>query len=490
MFGSTLARFVIVSVWVGLLLMLWQQPAVETSLIGPEILPQSASLDARSGWMGLYMQDRKVGYSNFEISPRGEGYLVTDRSVLRLRVMDTNQTIHAHTIAETDADYGLQSFRVRLQSGVGNFAVEGVVEGGELLVTMNLGTQTDERRFPLDGPIFVPSALRASLFTGGMKVGARREAPIFDPAAMATELLVIRAVGREELPTRDGPIQAWRVVESFRGVETTVWLDAAGVTLREQGPMGLLAVRESAERATGEGWGDGSLVDLMDAVAVPVANPIADPRDASELRLRLAGLGQLVPPAGGRQVFDGPNLVVTREDLSRDETFELPYQGEEWAADMAPTVFVQSDHPRLRETVERVLDGESDARNAAVRIRHWVFRTLEKKPVASIPNALQVLEMGAGDCNEHAVLYAGLARAAGLPSRVVAGVVYAEGVFLYHAWNEVWLGQRWVSVDPAFDQMPVDATHLKLLQGEPDQHVALVPIIGKLSIDVVDQAGG
>ena len=489
MFNSTLARFVIVSVWFGLLVILWQGPVATNPSSVSEVLPDLAGEGDRDGWMGLYMQDRKVGYSNFAITPRGDGWLVTDRSVLRLRVMDTDQTVHAHTVAETDGQYALQSFRVRLDSGVGEFAVEGVVADAVLTVIMTIGTQTDERRISLDGPLFVPGALRASLIDGGLRQGVQLDAAVFDAAAMATERLVIRVVSREELPSRGGPVQAWRLAESFRGIETTVWVDDRGVTLREQGPMGLVAVRETAERATGHGWGDGTLVDLMDAVAVPVAAPIENPRESARLHLRLDGLGPLTPPSDDRQVLRGATLVVEREELSPGDTFVLPYEAERWSADLAATAFVQSTHPRLTETSARILDGQTDARKAANLLRQWVFRTLEKQPVASIPNALQVLEMGVGDCNEHAVLFAALARAAGLPARVVAGVVYSQGVFLYHAWNEVWLGQRWVSVDPAFDQMPADATHVKLLLGEPDQHVALVPVIGKLSIEVLESAG-
>jgi len=118
-----------------------------------------------------------------------------------------------------------------------------------------------------------------------------------------------------------------------------------------------------------------------------------------------------------------------------------------------------------------------------------VYRELEKRPVASIPNAVQVLEARAGDCNEHAVLFAALARAAGLPTRVEAGVVYANRAFLYHAWDAVWLGAGWVTVDPTFDQMPADATHVELIQGGPETHGALLTVIGKLSIDVLPDDG-
>ena len=84
-----------------------------------------------------------------------------------------------------------------------------------------------------------------------------------------------------------------------------------------------------------------------------------------------------------------------------------------------------------------------------------------------------------GDCNEHAVLLAALARAAGIPARVVAGAVYADDGFYYHAWNELWLG-AWVSADAVFDQMPADATHVKLVEGGPERHLALAELVGQL----------
>jgi transglutaminase-like putative cysteine protease len=244
-------------------------------------------------------------------------------------------------------------------------------------------------------------------------------------------------------------------------------------------------VRESAETATTRGWKEGAAFDLMAAVAVPVKEPIEAPRELERIRLKVAGLNTVLPVSDRRQSFQDGMLRVVREDASLLGTYPLPYDGAEWQADLRETPFLQVDHPRVQSTTAKILGGETDARRAAERLRRWVFDQLEKVPTTSIPNALQVLEMGAGDCNEHAVLWAALARAAGLPARVVAGIVYVDGVFLYHAWNEVWLGSAWVSVDAAFDQMPVDATHVKFIEGGPEAHAALVPLLGSLSIDVV-----
>jgi len=69
-------------------------------------------------------------------------------------------------------------------------------------------------------------------------------------------------------------------------------------------------------------------------------------------------------------------------------------------------------------------------------------------------------------------------------------VVYADGAFLYHAWDEVWIGTGWLSVDPAFDQTPVDATHVKLIEGGPETHAALMTVIGRLSIELLPDSNG
>jgi transglutaminase-like putative cysteine protease len=113
-----------------------------------------------------------------------------------------------------------------------------------------------------------------------------------------------------------------------------------------------------------------------------------------------------------------------------------------------------------------------------------MYTTLAKEPSLGVPTALGVLERQKGDCNEHAVLFTALARAAGLPARIAAGVVYLNGAFYYHAWSEVWLGQ-WVSMDPVLHQFPADATHVKLVQGGPEAHLTLLQVIGRLGIEVV-----
>ena len=236
----------------------------------------------------------------------------------------------------------------------------------------------------------------------------------------------------------------------------------------------------------------GQGLDLVSVAAIPVARPIASPRGLSRLAVRVSGAPSPTslsfPP---RQVLQGETLVIDREDPARIRSFGLPAEEARFAADLAPTPFLQSDDPEVRGLARQILGAENDAEKAAQKILDWVFRNLVKTPTVSVPNARDVLRDRRGDCNEHAVLYAALARAAGLPARVVAGTVYmpgengSPGGFYYHAWNEVWLGD-WVAVDPTFGQFPADATHVKLIEGGPEKHVALIGMIGKLGFEVED----
>ena len=151
---------------------------------------------------------------------------------------------------------------------------------------------------------------------------------------------------------------------------------------------------------------------------------------------------------------------------------------------MGPERFEEFKLHFFRQAAD-IIGDERDALGAAGLIKQWVYRTIEKKPTLSIPSALDVLKLKVGDCNEHTVLYVALCRAAGIPSRFCAGLVYSQGSFYYHAWAEVFAG-RWVSVDPTLDQLPADATHIRLVEGELDRQLEIVRLIGVLKVEVIE----
>ncbi|MEW6280982.1 MAG: transglutaminase-like domain-containing protein, partial [Candidatus Eremiobacterota bacterium] len=115
----------------------------------------------------------------------------------------------------------------------------------------------------------------------------------------------------------------------------------------------------------------------------------------------------------------------------------------------------------------------------------WVHRKLDKSYGKNASTARDVLKNRAGDCTEHALLFVALARSAGIPSREVGGLVYAgdPGLFAWHAWAEIHDGHQWVSVDPMWDQVYVDPTHIKMQKDSDDY--SWVNVCGGLKLKVV-----
>jgi transglutaminase-like putative cysteine protease len=159
---------------------------------------------------------------------------------------------------------------------------------------------------------------------------------------------------------------------------------------------------------------------------------------------------------------------------------------------LAPEPLVESDSPEIRAEAATALgDLRDDAQRAERLVRH-VHALLEKRPTVSLPSALEVLRTKVGDCNEHTSLYVALARASGLPARIATGLVHLHGAFYYHAWPEVYLATKgrglWLPVDPTLNQYPADATHIRLARGGLDRQAAILGLVGKARMTMLEVA--
>lgn len=472
----------IVCFWLAMLALLVHRtwPPAPANTVRVEALEPTSADE----WMGVYHQEHKIGYTHHNLSPEPDGFTFSEESLLRLTVVDTPQTVRTRMHGHTGTDLSLRDVEFELSSGVGSLHARGVVHGTELELTLRTGRDSSEQRLPLKEPVYLQSMVRASARSRHLQSGQQFDALVFDPTTLRNDRIHVTIEGEETVPQSASAARAWRIREEFRSLKTTAWIDGDGSVLREEGPMGLVLRRQTSDEALNQGWSGDTALDLVASAAVPVVRPIEDPRHRRSLRLRLSGVAVGNVPTDDEQVREGSVLTITRPAAGM-ASYVLPYRDAQHADDLAPTAFLQSDHPRVQALAHEIVGEENDALRATLRLNEWVYRHLRKVPTISIPNALQVIDMGEGDCNEHAVLFAALGRAAGIPTRVIAGAVYLDGAFFYHAWCEVWLG-RWVSIDPTFDQFPADATHIKFVVGGPDEQLAMMDIIGRLGVEVLD----
>lgn len=452
----------------------------------PLLLSSAVVQQPQDEWMGIYQQNQKVGYLQRRLTPTDSGYRWKERWLMKLRMLNTLQTIATEIDAHTDQQYALSDFSFRLSGSGVVFRAEGKVTDATLNGQLTSGGGTSPFSFPLREPIYLSTTTQMTLRGIALRPGEERRFSIFNPLSMQADTVSVTTVGPETLMLKGQPHAVTKVAERVGGTTVHAWLDHDGKVVKEEAALGFILLRESRADALGSGWQAAPTADLVTAAAIPVQQALPNPRGLTALRLAVSGVHDATlfafPP---RQHYHNGTLTVTSEEMSALTTYPLPQTNPQFAGELTPTPFLQTTHPRVVAQARQILGAERDALAATRRLLDWMDTAVEKTPTVGIPTALEVLESKKGDCNEHAVLFTTLARAVGIPARVAAGVVYLDGAFYYHAWSEVWLGQ-WVAVDPVFHQFPADATHLKFVEGGPEQHMALLKVIGQIGMEVVE----
>ncbi|MGH7443317.1 MAG: transglutaminase-like domain-containing protein [Longimicrobiales bacterium] len=458
------------------------------------------------------MDGSAIGYASARFDTVPDGYVFEDQTILDVPTMGNVQRATTRTHVELDQRLGLRAFEFALQSAIGEFRVNGTL-GVDSALDLRIGAGGEEQHSRLDVArdvlldAVVPLRLAAS---GGLEVGHAFSVMVFDPSAMAQRRLAMTVAAADTFIVADSvrydgatgtfettvydTVPVWRLDQAFGGATVQTWVDEDGQMVRAESPLGFTiertvfelaraefdAARGRAERAVGYG----SVIEST-AIAsnVDVDDVALMPRLAVRLRnVDLTGFDL----AGGRQALHGDTLIITRETDVLRAGYALPYSGSGApVAQLESTPLIQADDPRIVALARDITGGTQDPADAARLLNDWVHRTLRKEITLSVPSALQVLEGGRGDCNEHTVLYVALARAIGLPARTAAGLVHIRGRFYYHAWPEVWLGNDWAAVDPTLGQYPADASHIRFILGGLARQVELVRLIGRLQLEVV-----
>jgi len=435
-------------------------------------------------WWGVFYRGEKIGYASQTITPKGKGYTLRDHSVLNLNLLGTLQPATTQLEMEANEDWMLERFDFALHSKEIRFGARGSVRDNKLALEVDSGGHKSAHEITLAQAPYLLAALKFYVVTQQLETGKKFFFSTFDPSTLSQQVTTVIIEGREQIRVGDRTEPAIKLRQSYRGISVLSWVDGQGRTLKEESPAGLSILRQSLQEAKNLPV-RGMTLDMVAQTAIPVATPIENASARQTLRLRLSGvhLGNF-QLSGGRQRLDSDRLEIRREELRQISTQRIPINEARLQSDLQPTPFLQSDHPRIRALSAQILQGETNALRAALKIKDWVYKEIAKEPTVSIPNALEVLRTKKGDCNEHTVLFNALARAAGIPAKTVVGVVYLRGAFYYHAWSEVWLGD-WVSLDSVLNQFPADVTHVKFLEGGIDRQIDILQLIGNLKIEVL-----
>ena len=481
--------------------------AVMAILINRSYLQASTSLAtdlARYGsaaiWRGVYYRGEKIGFTVSQTVPNDEGFDLEEDGRLQMSLLGATTAATIRTTAHVDKAFTLHAFEFSLDPGTGPIEIHGRVDGRRLSLDVKTPSGTRSEVRELDEPPALSLNISRRLANGGLKTGAKYQWTVFDPATLRNSKVKVE-VGRRELVRGAGaaPLPAFRVEMEFAGLRTSSWVTDTGEVVREESPLGLITVRESADSARAMAVSRRMQVDLLQtaAVAPRMKTPIPEPRDVRLMRIRLGGADfSATELEGGAQHLVGNVLEL------RDPQALKPERADPDASRyLAAEAFLESDAPEIIAEAQKAVIGVTGTRARAEKLTRYVNALLDKKPTVSLPSAREVLRTKVGDCNEHTALYVAMARALGIPARIAVGLVYIHGAFYYHAWPEVYISEGsgfrvqgsaaterglWLPVDPTLNEFPANATHLRLARGGLDKQTVILPMMGRLTMDVLD----
>jgi hypothetical protein len=280
-------------------------------------------------------------------------------------------------------------------------------------------------------------------------------------------------------------------------------IDEAGVPLSTEMNMGITTVLvRVADKA--EAKADAEVPELMVSTFVRPDRAIANPRDVTGATYVLSVPDGPMPtlPSTGSQSVEARDKSV-QLTIGINPTAAAPASDVTDSTLLAcPTTLNCKDPEVTKLATAATAKAGTDRSERAEAIRRFVYKHISGKDLAvGFASASEVARTRQGDCTEHGVLTAALLRADGIPSRVVAGLVYADhfaeerDIFAYHMWTQALLDVNgkptWVDLDATLPDKRFDATHIALAVsnlGENDTQeslfATLATVLGRLRISV------
>ncbi|MHC4180203.1 MAG: transglutaminase-like domain-containing protein, partial [Planctomycetota bacterium] len=412
------------------------------------------------------MGGARVGYARTTISHarRSGRKVVRVEGLTHLAVKRFGQMAEQEirfTCIET-LDGKLIEFEAEVQQGKVPMRSTGKVVGNRLqLETTTLGKKTSTS-IPWSSEYGGFYATEESLLRRPMQPGERRTIRSLVPVLNQVATIELVAKDYELVKLLGGSFELLRIDTTTRfsgGVELSVavWCDRQGESLKTRtDAIQLETVR--ATKALALETKDLAEIDLGWDATVTVDRRLESPHSTKQIRYRVQLDGAdpakvFVSGPSQRVKSTGPHTAeLTVYALRPGQTGGNPEAPDDPPSDehQEPNNMIQSDYPKIVAMARKAAGDRQDPWQVAQTLERYVGQHISEVAFSeAFATAAEVAENPVGDCTEHAVLLAALARARGIPARAAMGLVYIQGKgsFGYHMWTEVYVEGRWIPID-------------------------------------------
>ena len=465
------------------------------------LLPATAQQVPSETWMGTYLGQSKIGYARFSIDKSNfqnkPGFRIESTSVTRLIMLGDEIDQNVDTTIYLNTKFAPVYETFKMSSGGYTTVIYAKFSAKEIVAEVQSGGSKSTKKIPIPpGSILVGDDTFFSS-TMKLKVGDHLKLKSFNPLTLSLDDIQTDVLRREELKLGDETHDAYVVRSSTPLGEITCWQDESGNLLKVTAILGITMIRESKEMALSLDTTSGSYTppsDLAVITSAATTTEIPKPRQVTYMKVRLSGLADktlVISDKRQKAVLSEGEKPVAEYEIKADEfdqaeAVPFPIKDVEMQKYLIESPYVQPVDPEISAASKEIVGNEKNAYTAVSRIRAWVHANMQSKGnIGIVRSSVDVLHAKTGVCRDYAVLYAALARSAGIPTKLVAGLVFWKGGFYYHAWAESFVGE-WIPIDPTLPTDFVDATHIKLTEGEATAMFDMAKAMGNLKAEIVE----
>lgn len=473
----------VVCIWIGLLsLVLYRQYA------GAPLEKQQAlkgSIDKTIHWYDIYAGAKKIGFANTTIEKVGEEIILRHEREMKVTKNGKDTVLFDKLRCLNDLSFSIKSFEYtshfKDEKGI---KLTGEVDAAEVIFFLESAEKRKTHKTPTKGrEFYLPITFISALVQKNPVPDSVYTVPVLDFNTLSIKDM---KVFLEEIrPIKIG-INI-RSLYKFRAGGAVWWSNEKGIIVKEESPAGMTLYSQIETIAK-----DPSDRALFDYTVVPFfkSNRILPNAESLKmLKVRLKGF-HLDPELYGNSLvrLEKDTLTINKEDAEemKKRSYSLPYK------DAALSNYLKADEWILSE--DKNVKG--NAHNMAVIEKHDAFRmtrylnselyfSIPAAPAFVLMNSADLFKTRFGDHLGRTVMFASFARAAGVPTRLIGGLVYRDGYFYFHTWPEAWF-DKWVPVDPTLAQFPADVTHIPLKEGTLKDITSIVDDLKNMEIEILE----
>lgn len=374
-------------------------------------------------------------------------------------------------ISRLNSEVNIESKQVHLESGEAlkqvhttlllskqQNIIKAEIEKDHIKLTNSISGKETESKLPYTGILKGIEGIRLLTVTGLKNKG--------DSIAYNTFIgeygMVVKGtrmyLGKEMVEINGSLQNAIKVKDTFKGlpIVRTSWLDNDGYLLKSAEPnalgeLTLLITNEKAALTLAS-----AKVELAEdqyaATLAPSNVRLPQARRIESITIRIK---HKYPEIGFPDLSGSYQEVVSRNKESVTLKITRPVL-EDMKDRLAPemltqftqsTAFINTNDSEIIETAKRIVGSETDPWKKALLIRDWANESVKFNSGIALAPSTEVIRNKEGTCMSFATITTTLCRAVGIPTRLLMGYAYVNGIWGGHAWAEVYIRGTWIPID-------------------------------------------